>query len=519
VRQAARRGPVVLVPSHKSHIDYIVISQAFLWNGLLPPHAAAGVNLDFFPVGPMLRRMGAYYIRRSFKGDAIYASVFRAYVRKLYREGFTQEFFIEGTRSRTGKTLPPKLGMLTMLVDAYLESKQPDAIFVPANISYEKLIESSSYLKELGGAEKEKENAAAFFKTANILASRYGRVFITFEEPISMEEFLASQGTSKEELASDEHDDKKRAVVRALAYRIVWGINSAVVVTANALAVLTLFGHRQRGVELEQVQATAALCTRHIHRVSEGRARFARGVDEDPALAVVRALDVLIAEGRVVKATAAEQTFYRIADDAFLELDFYKNNIIHFFVPEAIVACAMRSLDAKPGQVIARDVVSARARELSRVFKNEFIFRAGGFDVLFAAAVGRAAEYGVLVESARDLQLADSDEAKRYGAFAANLLTNFVDAYASVVRHLAEAAQKASSRKALILRLLDHARADVLAGAIISPEAVSKANIENALAMLEDLRVIEEKSGVTSVIAGRADELERIATLLAAARG
>ena len=156
LNKAAQKGSLVLVPSHRSHVDYLVFSQVLFWEGMLP-HIAAGINLSFFPLGNMLRRAGAFFIRRSFAGNVLYSTVFKAYVKRLLKEGFTQEFFIEGGRSRTGKTLPPKMGMLGMIVDAYMDSREKDLLFVPASISYDKIVESKSYIKELGGAQKESE--------------------------------------------------------------------------------------------------------------------------------------------------------------------------------------------------------------------------------------------------------------------------------------------------------------------------------------------------------------------------
>ncbi len=131
VREAARRGPIVLVPSHKSHVDYIVLSQVFFKASMMPPHIAAGDNLNFWPVGHIFRRSGAFFIRRSFKGNKLYALVFAAYVHRLMKEGTAIEFFIEGGRSRTGKLRPPRMGMLTMCVDPVLENKVNDVSYVP----------------------------------------------------------------------------------------------------------------------------------------------------------------------------------------------------------------------------------------------------------------------------------------------------------------------------------------------------------------------------------------------------
>ncbi len=168
VKAAVRKGSVILMPSHKSHVDYLVLSYVFYQNDLPPPHIAAGVNLSFWPLGHIFRRAGAFFIRRSIRGQKLYATVFSTYLRKLLREGHVQEFFLEGTRSRTGKLLQPKLGMLSMELDAFGEGVSEDLQLVPISITYEKIVEESSYTKELGGGRKEKEGFLGLLKTSAV---------------------------------------------------------------------------------------------------------------------------------------------------------------------------------------------------------------------------------------------------------------------------------------------------------------------------------------------------------------
>ena len=188
---AGIRGPLVFCPSHKSHIDYLLIAWVFAERGMASPHAAAGANLSFFPLGTVFRRGGAFFLRRSFKGDRIYTATFRAYVKKLLREGVSQEFYIEGGRSRTGKLLNPKTGLLSFEFDAFMEGAREDAFFVPVSIDYEKIVESKAYEKELAGGEKQKENVRGLLSAPKVLAARYGRIYLSFEEPISLKEFAA----------------------------------------------------------------------------------------------------------------------------------------------------------------------------------------------------------------------------------------------------------------------------------------------------------------------------------------
>ena len=194
VREAGRRAPVVVTPSHKSHIDYLVLSSLFYSHGLIPPHIAAGANLSFFPLGWIFRRGGAFFLRRSFAGQPIYASIFRHYVRKLLADGHWLEFFPEGGRSRTGKLLPPKYGLIRNALETVADGKAPDIAFMPSNFGYERLIEEKAYRKELEGGEKKAESPVEVLKATSVLVHKYGRIRIQFGQPIYVREFLEAHG-------------------------------------------------------------------------------------------------------------------------------------------------------------------------------------------------------------------------------------------------------------------------------------------------------------------------------------
>ncbi|MFW5966731.1 MAG: 1-acyl-sn-glycerol-3-phosphate acyltransferase, partial [Persicimonas sp.] len=207
VRESARESSIVLVPSHKSHVDYLVLSYILYNYGMIPPLIAAGVNLSFWPLGPIFRRAGAFFIRRSFRGEELYPVVFREYLIRQMEEGYPIEFFIEGTRSRTGKLIKPKYGMLDMILNAYTSGRIDSVSIVPISIGYEKIIEEGSYRREVLGAEKEKESLTGLLKTPRFLTSKYGRLYIEFGDPIDVGEYLDNYAVDRlqpeEEALSD----------------------------------------------------------------------------------------------------------------------------------------------------------------------------------------------------------------------------------------------------------------------------------------------------------------------------
>jgi glycerol-3-phosphate O-acyltransferase len=238
---------------HRSHVDYLIISQILYNNDIVVPHIAAGDNLAFWPMGHIFRKSGAYFIRRTFKGDDLYISIFRAYMKRLLKDGWTQEFFIEGTRSRTGKTLQLRLGLLTYIVDAYLEGACEDVFFVPISILYEKVIESGSYMKELLGKEKEKEDIKGLVKTTGVLTSKYGNIYVQFGEPISVKQFLYERGNNG--VYTDE--EKKRQDIQALGYRITYDINRIATVSPSGILCAIILSDSRRWFDLDEIEENA----------------------------------------------------------------------------------------------------------------------------------------------------------------------------------------------------------------------------------------------------------------------
>jgi glycerol-3-phosphate O-acyltransferase len=181
---------IVYVPCHRSHIDYMLLSWLLYHRGFVPPHIAAGVNLNMPLVGPLLRRGGAFFLRRSFRSQPLYAAVFNQYVTLILDRGVSLEYFIEGTRSRTGRLLPPRAGMLSITVRAFLRNPKKPILFQPVYIGYERLAEGSSYISELSGRQKKPESLSDFRNVINILRKNYGEVTVSFGEPILLNRLL-----------------------------------------------------------------------------------------------------------------------------------------------------------------------------------------------------------------------------------------------------------------------------------------------------------------------------------------
>ena len=244
VKEAGQRGNLIFVPCHKSHLDYLLLNNLIYQHHMHPPRIAAGKNLSFWPLGPLFRGSGAFFIRRRFLGGKLYAEVLYTYIKTLIKTGYNLEFFIEGGRSRTGKLVLPKLGLLQHDPPGLRRKGRPDLMFVPTFIGYDQVLEEKAYLKELEGPEPRRRNRwASWCKARKFLQKRYGRAYIQFSEPISLKEYLA-----RHPAGGARKSDHLRNHAQNLAYRIIQAINEISVVTPFSLVCAALLTYPRKGV-------------------------------------------------------------------------------------------------------------------------------------------------------------------------------------------------------------------------------------------------------------------------------
>ncbi|TMA28935.1 MAG: glycerol-3-phosphate acyltransferase [Deltaproteobacteria bacterium] len=474
--EASKKAPLILCPCHKSHIDYMILSMICDDYGLQPPHVAAGDNLDFWPVGRLLRAGGAYFIRRSFKGDRIYAATMGAYVKRLLQDGFTQEFFIEGGRSRTGKLLPPKYGMLTLEVEAWLTGVKPDAYFAPISISYEKMVEASAYQRELQGGEKRKEDAKALLSATKVLRSRYGRITIRVDEPISLAQLFRERGVDPKNCTAEE----KKKIVQHLGLDIAAGINAAAPLAPMGLLCAVLLSHDKRALSEQEILERAGF----LHTAA--RDCGAHGSADAAEPLILRAVESLVADGSLRRHEAGGARYYSVPEERRIALDYHKNGILHFLVAPAILAAALRSFR---GQAAPHGELLRRAKEASRLTKYEFIFPPGhNFENTVGENFALLLRWG-LAEREGDLVRAASGGARML-ALLGELLRPFGEGVWLAVDSLRLLLAGPMAAREWTRQALDRGRAAYLAGRILRLEALTKPTLENALAMLRDRGVV-----------------------------
>ncbi|KAJ6139462.1 hypothetical protein N7471_005948 [Penicillium samsonianum] len=371
-----KKQSIVFLPCHKSHVDYVSLQLICYRLGISLPVVVAGDNLNIPLLGAFLQHAGAMWIRRSFGNDPLYHTVVQAYIDTLLQQGFNFQCFIEGGRSRTGKLLSPKFGILSFIMDSILSGRVEDLIICPVSTQYDKVIETESYISELLGQPKAKENLADLISSSSVLSLKLGRVDVRFHEPWSLRDFIGQQLTRLDRPSTDinnklSYTDRGR-ILRTFGYRVLSDINDVSVMMPTALVGTVLLTLRGRGVgKAELVRRLDWLC----ERVRAKGGRVAHFYGSPTETVVDRALEVLGPKLVGVISGLVEPTYYAV--DRF-QLSFYRNMLIHLFITEALVSVAMYTKIKQGGgpanQRITYDDLKKQVSFLSQLFRGEFIF-------------------------------------------------------------------------------------------------------------------------------------------------
>ncbi|TGO06793.1 hypothetical protein BTUL_0515g00010 [Botrytis tulipae] len=376
---------IIFLPCHRSHVDYVSLQLICYRLGIALPTVVAGDNLNFPVVGSFLQHAGAMWIRRSFGDDALYTTLVQSYIDTLLQGGYNFECFIEGGRSRTGKLLPPKFGILSFILDSILSGRVKDTIICPVSTQYDKVIETEGYVGELLGIPKKKENLADFLSASSVLSLKLGRVDVRFHEPWSLRDFILQQqarslGIPKTlDFENINVPSVRQKLLRTLGYKVLSDINAVSVVMPTALVGTVLLTLRGRGVGKSELIRRVEWISERVRNKGGRVAHFAGATT---STVVERALEVLGKDlvGRVDG--LAEETYYAV--DRF-QLSFYRNMTIHLFISEALVSASMY-MNVKRGggkvhQNISYEDLRSQVQFLSQLFRGEFIYPTEGLVV------------------------------------------------------------------------------------------------------------------------------------------
>lgn len=338
LKSVADGHELVYVPCHRSHIDYLLLSYILYINGFSLPHIAAGINLNLPVVGGLLRRGGAFFLRRSFAGNKLYAAVFNAYLKEILQRGHALEYFVEGGRSRTGRSLPPKGGMLAMTAHAYLRNPRTPVVFIPVYFGYERLLEGRAFTSELAGGKKQKESVFALLKSLKSLREEYGNVYVNFGQPIELNNLLDRH---RENWRNDNVELTRpewlSPVINELGENIMQNINDAACVTPISLLAMGMLSTSQgklgKSELIDQMRVYHQLFT-------------AAAIDTTavvPPIEFEQAIDHGVKLGFIQTSDDPLGTLVSIKPGHAAPMTYFRNNVQHLITVPALVACCFTS--------------------------------------------------------------------------------------------------------------------------------------------------------------------------------
>ena len=363
LRELAHDGhEIIYVPCHRSHMDYLLLTYIILQEGLVIPRIAAGINLNFWPAGPIFRKAGAFFIRRSFAGNRLYSTIFREYLGLLFERGYSVKYYTEGGRSRTGRLLAPKTGMLAMTIQSLLRGIDRPLTLVPVYLGYEHVMEVGTYHKELSGSEKKNESIFGVLKAIKNLRN-YGNGYVNFGEPMNINEYLNKQVPNWKESINPINPQKPNwltPTVNDMANQVMLRINQCAALNGVSLVALAL--HASENKALKKADLAAQL---DFMLELQRQAPFS----EQMTLPAETGTEILEHVISLNKVTVCEDSFGSIIsldDSASLEMRYYRNNILHTYALIALV-CKLLTHHSK----ISHEQIIEQASSLFSALKDD----------------------------------------------------------------------------------------------------------------------------------------------------
>jgi len=366
LHEVAKDKEVIYTPCHRSHIDYLLLGYVTYTEGLHLPHIAAGINLNLPVVGGILRRGGAFFLRRTFKGNRLYAAVFDSYIQQVIGKGYSMEYFIEGGRSRTGRLLRPKGGMLVMTVNSYVKNPQRPIVFVPIYFGYEKLIEGDAFISELGGAKKQKETLGGLIRSVKSLRDQFGKVAVNIGEPIELDTVLdqAHPEWRDYEPENGERPPWLPGIVDDVGNRIMENINAAAAVTPISLLAYVLLATPKQTVGLDELRRQLQLSLELLRRFEYSDLVTMPDWSPDEIIEHGEKLDV------ISRSSHPMGEVIRMEERTAVLMTYFRNNILHLFAVPASVACCFIQ-----GQELERTELQRLIRLIYPFMKKELFLK------------------------------------------------------------------------------------------------------------------------------------------------
>ena len=489
--------PIVFLPSHRSNLDRLSL-QFMLWENDLPPnHTAGGINLNFFPIGPLLRRTGVFFIRRTFRDNELYKIVLRSYLDYLVEKRFPLEWYMEGGRSRSGRLNPARFGMLHYVVDAHRRGKSDDIFLIPVSIAYDQIQDVPDYAREAEGRSKESESIGWLVKAVRSLRQRYGDIYIRFGEPVSVASVV---GTIPE-------DAEDSIGLRKLAFEVMYRIGRATPFTPVSVVSIALLAARGKAKTAEEL---AEDCARIRRFITSRHLELTESVDLTDPSQVTAVLAELANHGNVSSHEALGRTVYWLDDTQMIRISYYRNVVVHFFMNRAIAEMALAAA-LEEGK---RDTefVTEKMLEIRDVLKFEFYFpeKSEFLKEVTSELSVDAPEWETDLTARGPLSvLAQLGNPVAYWA-----VLPFLDAYRIVGDEL-EDVSGSFDEKRFLKACLDRARMYRIEDRLFTGESASQVLFKSALRLADNRSLLEDGEDIATARSQFADEIRKLRQLAA----
>ncbi|MEW6777667.1 MAG: 1-acyl-sn-glycerol-3-phosphate acyltransferase [Bdellovibrionota bacterium] len=481
VRNAMKQGPVLLLPNHTSHVDYLLISCLFYDERLALPQIMAGDNLAFWPLGYIFRGSGAFFIRRSFRDDRLYTKIFETYIDYLLAEGFPIEFFVEGTRSRNGRMRPPQFGMLSRIVASFGNGSCEKLAIVPIGIDYDRVVEEGTYRKELLGGKKEKEGLLALLKLPAALRMKRGRMYIRFGKPMDMAEYCVGVGLDPKK---EEH---RRELTQRLAWDILGRIQEERTVTVTSLAAAAILSEPYRPIPYYRIEARAELL--RALAVRRG-SPLGMGIGKDDSLharqEAYRTVLERLALSKVISVSRqGNESLYTLAHGQYPVLDYYRNALANPLSDSALAAfLAWRKVEGR-GERLDPSAIEGPFEFLSSLLSREIVGKRRGL----ADGLGALVEMDCLRDGSGTFELFDAERL----AGVASIVRPLVECYYAMASSLGECeGEERILRNDLLPRFREKLTELHGKGKAVNREALTTAICDRAVELFLERGILEE---------------------------
>jgi glycerol-3-phosphate O-acyltransferase len=512
--EISQNHPLVFLPSHKSNFDHLVLQYVLYQNGLPPNHTAGGINMNFFPVGPVLRRSGVFFIRREFRDNEPYKFVLRRYIDYLLEKRFPMEWYIEGGRSRSGKLRAPRLGMLAYVVDSYVRGSAEDIVMIPVSIAYDQIQDVGSYASEQAGGAKERESFRWLVTTVRGLRRKAGAIHLRFGAPISLKGFLALQDD-----VPANPDDTRNPAIPKLAFEVAVRLNEVTPITPTSLVTLALLSADDRSLSIDD---TMAVLSPYLDFVTRRDLPTSEKLGLDQPSKVAETLAELESHSVVESFVGSTATVYRVRENQHLAAAYYRNTIIHFFVNRAITEMALMHVSAgESSDNLLRRVLDDALR-LRDLLKFEFFF--SSTDEFEREIRNELSDHDIDLQEHLDAGDADAI-LKSFQPFLSHaILRPFFEAYRVVGDIIEQNAYKTGvTADDIRSQALALGKQYLLQGLVAKPESISKVLFESALGLAENRGlfrdgpdIVTDRQAFAAELRDTVEHLEALAAIQAA---